>query len=106
MEATQEVLLRCVSSAPIAIISGSHFCVPDPKLLYSTATIPIPERVRHKLPLYDHPAYAGGYDDLTFIKVLTCGRQDERGVMVYRIEGDRRTLNFMFFSRQLSYTGQ
>ena len=67
--------------------------LPDPKLLYTTAILPIPERVRHKLPLYDHPDYEGGYDKLTYIKVLTCGRRDDRGLMVYRVEGDRCTFS-------------
>ena len=100
METTQEISLWYASQYDCLDTTQRYSA--DAKLLYTSTTVPIPERVREKLPLYDHPEYPDSYKNLTHIKALNCGRQYNRGVLAYRIEGDKCTPQSLQFSFPLN----
>ena len=67
----------------------SDLYIPDPKVMYNSAFVPINEHLQRTLPLFEHPEYAGGFSKLAFIRALIPGPKDNRMVVGYRVEGDK-----------------
>ena len=76
--------------APNSYLSSRLTLSSDPQVIYSTATVPFPDRLRDNLPLFNHSDHPGGYRRLSYLKVLVPGPKDNRMIIFYRIEGDRR----------------
>ena len=74
--------------------------------MYSSAFVPINKNLRHTLPLFKHPDYAGGYSKLTYVKALIPGPKDNRLIGAYRVEGDRCTYPSILMSHSFWRTDQ